>query len=379
MPQALTAAAAATLFQTLAREGGDLVALAQTYANDGAFYTAAERLEEAAAKLRRAQRTRNVALGLETEPPASARLGEVWSYHEGRIIDENGLEVFAAPRIEDARRVLSMQAALMDIVRKMPDDEPEDDTYEDSETAYINGSEVTAWANGETARKGLAGEMKLEEPLPRSHAPEVPLWAVLDDMLAYKREQFDGDPETDLNVSGADLVDAFTEWRGQLKDALRAARPVIVYSDTVQIVRNLQGAISSMDDQISQMEGMFDDDDGAIAQARADGDDASEEAHQFLGAAMHEPDARPALIKIGVTLQGGMVQDVYSPHQLAGVEVVVIDYDTDGTDDGDLSEVEQDSGDWEDAVVHRHDLGAQPMCSKIPAIRDKEGDEADAG
>lgn len=90
---------------------------------------------------------------------------------------------------------------------------------------------------------------------------QLTLFAILDDMLAYEAEKFDAEPvefevhdgankrevgpyETraeaiavaadypgaviveifgDLNVSGADLVDAFTEWRGQLK----AARPLL--------------------------------------------------------------------------------------------------------------------------------------------------------
>lgn len=43
---------------------------------------------------------------------------------------------------------------------------------------------------------------------------------IIADMLGYAAEQFDGDPDSDLNVSGADLVDAFSEWRARLKAAM---------------------------------------------------------------------------------------------------------------------------------------------------------------
>lgn len=61
-----------------------------------------------------------------------------------------------------------------------------------------------------------------EEPAPRPADP--PLWAILADMLAYEAEQFDGDEDSPLDISGADLVDAFTTWRGQLRAALAAPR-----------------------------------------------------------------------------------------------------------------------------------------------------------
>lgn len=39
---------------------------------------------------------------------------------------------------------------------------------------------------------------------------------IVAEMLAYEADQFNGAPDTDLNVSGADLVDAFTQWRQRL-------------------------------------------------------------------------------------------------------------------------------------------------------------------
>lgn len=45
---------------------------------------------------------------------------------------------------------------------------------------------------------------------------------IVREMLAYEAAQFDGPEDEDLSVSGADLVDAFTEWRARLKTALAA-------------------------------------------------------------------------------------------------------------------------------------------------------------
>lgn len=56
------------------------------------------------------------------------------------------------------------------------------------------------------------------EPVPTEPPPD--LLAIVRDMLAYEAAQFDGPPDHDLSVSGADLVDAFSAWREQLKRAV---------------------------------------------------------------------------------------------------------------------------------------------------------------
>lgn len=53
--------------------------------------------------------------------------------------------------------------------------------------------------------------------------PSIP--DVLRDALAYEVAQFDGPPDTDIRVSGADLVDWFSQWRTRAKVALAAAAP----------------------------------------------------------------------------------------------------------------------------------------------------------
>jgi len=45
--------------------------------------------------------------------------------------------------------------------------------------------------------------------------------------LAYHAEEFDGPPDQDLNVSGADLVDFFSSWRETARTSLATARRLI--------------------------------------------------------------------------------------------------------------------------------------------------------
>lgn len=59
----------------------------------------------------------------------------------------------------------------------------------------------------------------IEEP--HLVGPDLP--AVLIEALQAWGEQFDGEPDSDLDVSGADLVDWFAQWRLRAREALKAA------------------------------------------------------------------------------------------------------------------------------------------------------------
>jgi hypothetical protein len=97
-------------------------------------------------------------------------------------------------------------------------------------------------------------------------------------------DQFDGPEDQDLSVSGADLVDWFTTWRTMVaKPALAKAGGAPV--DTVTLtaaLRACRGAMNAMRAQIDQMSGMFPDDDGTIAAACQDHDDADAMATKAL-------------------------------------------------------------------------------------------------
>lgn len=67
--------------------------------------------------------------------------------------------------------------------------------------------------------------------------------------------------------------------------------------------------------------------------------------------------ALPAPV-LAVILEGGMVSDIVCdrPDALPGLDVVVIDYDTDGVDEDALSYVRQNDGTWSDAIVHHESV-----------------------
>lgn len=126
--------------------------------------------------------------------------------------------------------------------------------------------------------------------------PTPTIAVIIADMLAWEAEQFDGrvdcpkcggsgtlvaegeDPNAcdqcggegqvgphDLSVSGADLVDAFTAWRGQLRVALAGAHSGIPPSLHDQVLSALELGASylsiAMEDQDSGVEeGIYDDD-----------------------------------------------------------------------------------------------------------------------
>lgn len=47
---------------------------------------------------------------------------------------------------------------------------------------------------------------------------------LLEDVASYERKKFEGDPGTDLNVSGADLVDWFSDIRERADALVKAER-----------------------------------------------------------------------------------------------------------------------------------------------------------
>lgn len=85
-----------------------------------------------------------------------------------------------------------------------------------------NEPDLVGYELAKEAHAALAVEADAVEGAIKDQDADPPLWAILDDMLAYEAEQFDGDQDSPLDISGADLVDAFTTWRGQLRAALAA-------------------------------------------------------------------------------------------------------------------------------------------------------------
>jgi hypothetical protein len=74
-------------------------------------------------------------------------------------------------------QVAALRAALDKIVENAPDDEPLEEDYDDTESAYYNGQDVTAWQHGEWAREPSQAQakargrsrLKLKSPIRRRH------------------------------------------------------------------------------------------------------------------------------------------------------------------------------------------------------------------
>jgi hypothetical protein len=54
------------------------------------------------------------------------------------------------------------RAALLEIVAESPAEQPEDESYHDTESASLNGAEVAKWESAEIARKALEGSAQTE-------------------------------------------------------------------------------------------------------------------------------------------------------------------------------------------------------------------------
>jgi hypothetical protein len=150
-----------------------------------------------------------------------------------------------------------------------------------------------------------------------AHAiPPRPLVEVVADMLAYQAEDFDGDKD----ISATDLMDAFTGWRAELAASLRNHT---VTPEISEVVSGLRGAISACLTQIEQMKGLFDDEDGAIARAVDEAEHELEITGPYAAAPL-------PVRRIAITMDGGLIQSIYSPCAMPDVEIVVFDHDVDG-------------------------------------------------
>lgn len=150
-------------------------------------------------------------------PPPVQGDSDLWHYVAGArlIADQNGLAVARDVGPDDARVILSMQRGLLRIASP----------YEGSDKGSDRAGAFNECAA--VARSALDGNETAgldAEDLVDGADADPPLHAILDDMLAYEAEQFDGPDDESLNVSGADLVDAFTIWRGQIRTAITGIR-----------------------------------------------------------------------------------------------------------------------------------------------------------
>lgn len=262
------------------------------------------------------------------------------------IIDENGLAVARDVNPDDAKAIVSA----VHIASDLGDGDP---------------AKAIAAANAAMMRMDYGSEVELA-----AAEADPPLFAIIGDILAYKADEFDGastwdvvrELETgdvaihtdirseaeaerladldmaetgglayinevkagDLQVSGADLVDAFTQWRLQLRAALMAARPPTARA----LIAEMSGLI---DDAIANH--IYDESNGDVIPEDCPYQAAVDAATLWL--------AGGAPGTITLVLEGGCVQSVSSDHPLPDLKLVVIDYDTDDADRSELDMVVQ--------------------------------------
>lgn len=223
---------------------------------------------------------------------------------------------------------------------------------------------------------------------------QLTLFAILDDMLAYQAEQFDAEPvefevydgankrtmgpfddretaqatadlhagaeviqvQGELNVSGADLVDAFTAWRDQLKDA----RPLL---------DELVDGLRSARDQFLVYEAHH------RAKAGEDGRDEKAKTNADIAARLGKLIDRaggspPAPRTVYITVTGGSISDVMSPDDMTGVTFTTIDYDTDGIERERSSIVSERPGHKEVAYIRPGQEIARRPAPKIEDAAD---------
>lgn len=212
--------------------------------------------------------------------------------HTHSIRDENGLTVARGVNPQDGP-LLAAAPRLLDLGQGM-----------ESELGMAGGESAAEFND-------LTKDLERETRVP---ATETTLWLVLDHMLAHEAKAF----ETDEPVNAADLLDAFVEWRAELRDALNRLRPPIIRQLLADAANLLDEAVTShiYDEQNGDE---IPDDCPYVLTARECG----------AAAAGEIPTQR-----IGITVQGGVVQSVWSDRPVVGVDVTVFDFDADDDDDG---------------------------------------------
>lgn len=98
------------------------------------------------------------------------------------------------------------------------------------------------------------------------------------------------------------------------------------------------------------------------------------EAHRAADEVLAAYDAQPepAPGQIGIRMEGGVVQAVFTDRPM---DVIVLDYDTDGADPDDLFDMPQDDGSTEECLVSEYPADVMPAeCARIAAALDARDD-----
>lgn len=165
-----------------------------------------------------------------------------------------------------------------------------------------------------------------------------------------------GDVDTDTKTydAGPTYVHGVVEGDGNPWDGIsnvprHMTEEGLVSAPFVAALRNAIGAIYALQEQVGQMRGMFDDEDGTIEEAMENADDTVEEIQALLKGNATSPDTKSEII---VEVEGGLVQSVYGTGNLIGVTYSVVDFDTDYLDEDKIGRISRPDGSGEDAFIY---------------------------
>lgn len=249
------------------------------------------------------------------------------------------------------------------------------DDLEGSSSAYVtdivHGEFLDTYSGGEpiTVPEGWLRCDELAQWVGADAPPQAAL-ALIDEMKKLLAEAITSHIYDESNGDEIEIDCPYTA-AVERANAFLAAFPVVDSFTpppigAVEIIKGLIGAVGELDHNIGQMEGLFSDDDGTIAQAREDGDDAVEQANAYLKAVTSDP------LTFVVTLSGGMVQDVEVTRSVAGARCVVVDYDVEHGEAE--TEVDMGDGQWAPAVVSTYESD-DTAVTPAPVTRSVEAGE----
>jgi hypothetical protein len=302
------------------KEVSDLVSLAGTYAEDGALFTAASKLEEAAYLLRQTGLDRNAALGIPSpEHPVTVAKRELLACAS------------------------TLQSAMDDhIYNDQHGEEPGPDCG--YAKAVRDAGAAAKALRGTAYRPGLINAAKCG--------------------LGYV-ERF-----AELNGEPAD-----GDCRAVIRALTAALDDPVALPGAHEIIQDLIGAVGELDQEVDQLAKLsrHQDEDGATAEARRDAGEAQEAARKWLAATPEAPDVSPT--KVAIVIEGGTIQELWSERPIP-VEIIVFDQDIGDVGRGGLHMLQDDDGDWVKVLIQNFDLDME-QARPMPTTADAEDEQFD--
>lgn len=274
------------------------------------------------------------------------------------LIDENGLGVAHAVNPDDAARIIAAMEACRGLPALMTET-MDSHVYGDgderpADNPWQRVADLATDAGADVARAVMTS----------------PLAALIDlghKMLEFEADEFDGPADVDLHVSGADMIDAFTGWRTELRDLLKAvtegrteAMAAVLRSHGYFVYPDLPGRWKAS--RLRQEDG------NPVCVCYADTEaQATAEAWAHLlaaGASPRQPD--PLTIYVSRTEND---LSIWSSQPAPGVEIVTLNWDIDDLrnyDTDDVTMVGLDGADAEPCLVSRAPLAS---LDKVPDMR----------